>query len=112
MGHSSPNRRNFLKTTGAAVAAPYVITSAALGDSERPPASDRIVMGGIGIGNMGNGDQNSFLKRSDVQYVAACDVRKGKRDNAKGKVIASTPRGDARLALPGRPEVIRRRHDA
>jgi len=81
------SRRDFLKTAGvAAVAAPYVITSSALGDDQRPPASDRIVMGGIGIGNMGRGDQNNFLNRGDVQYVATCDVRKGVREKAKGKV--------------------------
>ena len=80
------SRRSFLKTAGAAVAAPYVITSTALGNQDRAPASDRIVMGGIGIGNMGNGDQNAFLKRGDVQYVAACDVRKDKLNNAKNKV--------------------------
>jgi len=70
-------RRDFLKTAGAAVAAPYVITSAALGNADRPAASDRIVMAGIGIGNMGSGDQGAFLGRPDVQYVAVCDVRKG-----------------------------------
>lgn len=85
----SPSRREFLKTAGAASAAiaiPYVITSAALGDDKRPPASDRIVMGGIGIGNMGRGDQGAFLGRPDVQYVAVCDVRKGAREHAKGQV--------------------------
>ena len=85
----SPSRRDFLKTAGAAGAAlaiPYVITSAALGNDQRPPASDRIVMGGIGIGNMGRGDQGDFLGRSDVQYVAVCDVRKGAREGAKGQV--------------------------
>lgn len=79
-------RREFLKTATAAAAAPYVITSAALGNDERAPASDRIVMGGIGIGNMGAGDQNAFLGRGDVQYVATCDVRKGVREAAKAKV--------------------------
>ena len=29
---------------------------------------------------------------------------------AKGKVIASRPRGDANLSLPGRPDSVRRRH--
>ena len=85
----SSSRREFLKTAGAAGAAlaiPYVITSSALGDDKRPPASDRIVMGGIGIGNMGGGDQNAFLGRGDVQYVAVCDVRKGAREHGKGKV--------------------------
>src|SRR5205085_6390499 len=84
MGHAT--RRQFLKSAGAAVAAPYVITSAALGNQDRPAASERIVMCGIGIGNMGTGDQGAFLGRRDVQYVAVSDVRGGVRDNAKGRV--------------------------
>lgn len=87
MGSSrQPSRRQFLKTATAALAVPYIITSRALGDDETPPASDRIVMGGIGIGNMGRGDQDAFLGRSDVQYVAVCDVRRGDREQAKNKV--------------------------
>ncbi len=88
----STTRRDFLKVagvTGVAVAAPYVITSAALGNDKRPPASDRIVMGGIGIGNQGSGDQGAFLGRGDVQYVAVCDVeanhRNAARDHANGR---------------------------
>ncbi|MCY2994963.1 MAG: Gfo/Idh/MocA family oxidoreductase [Planctomycetota bacterium] len=79
-------RREFLKTASAAIAVPYVITSTALGADQVPPASDRIVMAGIGIGNMGSGDQGAFLGRPDVQYVAVSDVRKGVRDGAKAKV--------------------------
>src|SRR5690349_6582130 len=79
----SATRREFLKSASAAVAAPYIITSAALGNADRPAASDRIVMGGIGIGNMGRGDQGAFLNRGDVQYVAACDVRLDVREKAK-----------------------------
>ena len=86
----TPSRRDFVKKTtvglAAGMAAPYVLTSAALGNSERAPASDRIVMGGIGIGNMGRGDQNAFLGRGDVQYVGVCDVRPDFRSEAKGKV--------------------------
>ena len=81
----NPTRREFLKSASAAVAAPYVITSSALGDTERPPASERIVMGGIGIGNMGRGDHGNLMGRGDVQYVAVCDVRKNFREAAKGK---------------------------
>ena len=85
MTRQQPTRRGFLKTAGAAAAAPYVITSSALGNDERPPASDRIVMGGIGIGNMGRGDQNAFLNNKDVQYVAVCDVRAGAVQGGKEK---------------------------
>ncbi len=84
--YRNPTRREFLQTAGAALAVPYVITSKALGQEGVPPASERIVMGGIGIGNMGTGDRDAFLGRPDVQYVAVCDVRKGARDAAKDKV--------------------------
>lgn len=80
------SRREFVKTASAAIAVPYVITSTALGNDEVPPASDRIVMGGIGIGNMGRGDQGAYLGRGDVQYIAVCDVRQRVREEAKGKV--------------------------
>ncbi|REJ69170.1 MAG: gfo/Idh/MocA family oxidoreductase [Planctomycetota bacterium] len=81
-------RRRFLKAAGAAIAAPYVITSTALGAGNVPPASDRIVVAGIGIGNMGRGDQVAFLRRNDVQYVAVCDVRASFRNEAKAKADA------------------------
>jgi len=85
MASRSSTRREFLKTAGAAIAVPYVITSSALGNEDRPAASDRIVMGGIGLGNQGSGDQGAFLGRGDVQYVAVSDVRHGVRENAKGR---------------------------
>ncbi len=87
MGHAyRPTRRQFLQTAGAAIAAPYVITSKALGDDETPPASDRIVLAGIGIGNQGSNDQAAFLRRNDVQYVAVSDVKKSVRNKAKAAV--------------------------
>ena len=49
-------RRKFLSSSGAATAAlgfPSIIPSSALGNDDRPAPSNRIVMGGIGIGNMG-----------------------------------------------------------
>lgn len=76
-------RRQFLQTAAASIAVPYVITSNALGNDEVAPASDRIVMGGIGIGNMGAGDQGAFLGRGDVQYVAVSDVRSNIRKAGK-----------------------------
>jgi hypothetical protein len=68
------NRRDFLKTAATAVAVPYLVPGSALGADGRAAPSNRIVMGGIGIGNQGSGDQGAFLGHNDVQYVAACDV--------------------------------------
>ena len=90
------SRRSFLKTSSAAVALPYIITTKALGDGETPPASERIVMGGIGIGNMGRGDMGAFLGRPDVQYVAVCDVRKSFREQAKANVDKHYQNGDCK----------------
>jgi len=86
MKNSKVTRRDVLKAAAVAAAAPYVITSSALGADDRAPASDRIVMAGIGIGNMGSGDQGAFLGRGDVQYVAVSDVRKGVREKSQAKV--------------------------
>ena len=86
-GHqASASRRDFLKVAGAAIAVPYIVPSSALGNSQRPAASDRIVVGGIGIGNQGRGDQGAFLGRKDVQYVAMCDVREANREQSKGRI--------------------------
>ena len=83
-----PSRREFVQAAGASLAVPYILTSSALGNAQRAAASDRIVMGGIGIGNMGSGDQGAFMGRGDVQYIAVSDVRTGVRDGAKGRVDA------------------------
>jgi len=82
-GNHGPTRRQFLKGSCAAIAAPYVLTSTAFG---RAPANERIVMGAIGIGRRGGGNLGQFLRRGDVQMVAACDVRKNVRDGKKDQI--------------------------
>jgi predicted dehydrogenase len=79
-------RRKFLKASAATAAAPYVITSTALGANGRPPASERITFGFIGIGGMGNGNMGSFIGFPEVQGVAVCDVDTKKRNAAQAKV--------------------------
>ena len=105
-------RRTFVKTASAAVAAPYVITSTALGDATRPPASDRVVMGGIGIGNMGRGDSSAFLGNGEVQYVAASDVREGARNACKSKVDKKYDNKDCQLYVDFRELLARDDIDA
>ena len=79
-------RRGFLKGTLAAVGVPQVITSSALGAPGRAPASERIVMAGIGMGGRGRGDLGGCLRFPQVQVVAVCDVVAGHRNMAKGSV--------------------------
>jgi len=79
-------RREFLKTAAAAVVAPTMITSTALGADGRPAASDRIVMGCIGMGGRGSGDMRGFLNFKEIQVVAVCDPRKQRLNKAKATV--------------------------
>ena len=83
------HRRRFLKTAlgaGALALAPQVIPAAALGKDGAAPPSDRIVMGGIGIGNRGGYDLGCFLQEPDVRFVAVADV-KGQRRAAVKKTV-------------------------
>jgi len=86
---SRPNRRDFLKGAAAAaagLAAPYAITSSALGAGGRPAASDRLVMGAIGIGGRGGYIMSTFMWYPDVQMAAVCDVQGDRRNRAKAAV--------------------------
>jgi predicted dehydrogenase len=79
-------RRQFLKRAagiGAALAAPKIIPGSALGKDGTVPPSERIVLGGIGIGNRGTYDLGCFLSQPDVQFVAVCDVKAVRRTAIK-----------------------------
>lgn len=69
----SVSRRAFLRTAGAALATPYMLTSNALG-AEGRPASDRVRVGHIGVGGMGGGHLRRMVQRPDGTPVAVCDV--------------------------------------
>ncbi len=76
-------RRRLLKaaasTVGAAAVFPTIIPSSALGRDGAVAPSERIVVGGIGIGRRGTYDLGCFLEQSDVQFAAVCDVKEGQR---------------------------------
>ena len=79
-------RRRFLKTAIQAsglLMAPQVIPGTALGKSGAVAPSERIVMGGIGIGNRGTYDLSCFLPEADVQFVAVCDIKAVRRGAVK-----------------------------
>ena len=82
----SCSRRSLLRgglAATAAVAAPTIIPSSALGLNGAVPPSERIVVGGIGIGRRGEYDLGCFLQQPDVQFVAVCDVKEGRRNRVK-----------------------------
>ncbi len=85
------NRRRFLKTAaqaGALFAMPYVIPATVLGKSGGVAPSERIRLGGIGIGGRGGYVLGCFLHEPDVQCVAICDVKAGRRKAVKEMVDA------------------------
>jgi len=86
----SLNRRSFFKRTSTAavgaVALPYFIPARALGRDGAVAPSERIVMGGIGIGHRGTYDLSCFLPEPGVQFVAICDVKQERRETIKKKI--------------------------
>lgn len=94
-------RRQFLKSaiqaTGAAVMAPTIIPSSALGRDGAVAPSERVVIGGIGIGNRGSYDLSCFLEQKDVQFAAICDVKQARRTAVKK--IADAHHGNEDCAM-------------
>jgi len=89
--HVTFTRRRFLAKgamAAGAVALPYYVPASALGAGGAAAPSNRIVMGSIGVGGRGSYDLGYGLTESDVQWVAVCDVHKGRRDAAKNTVDA------------------------
>ena len=89
MSKASPHlpRRRFLKKSvaaaAAAVMAPTIIPASALGRGGAVAPSERVVVGGIGIGNRGTYDLGCFLQQPDVQFIAVCDVKESRRQAVK-----------------------------
>ena len=71
-------RRNFLKSTTAAIAAPMIIPSTVLGKNA---PSNRVNLAIIGAGGQGSliAEYTSTLK--DAQFLAVCDCFKDRREN-------------------------------
>ena len=85
-GPTALTRRQFVKRaamTGGLFAAPLIIPSSALGRDGAVPPSERIILGGIGIGGRGSGVLNWMLPERDVQFVAVCDPQKQRREATK-----------------------------
>jgi hypothetical protein len=83
------SRRSFLQTaatTGAAAMAPMFIPASVLGRNGAIPPSERVIVGGIGIGRRGGYDLSCFLPQKDVQFVAVADIKQKRRGEVKAIV--------------------------
>jgi len=89
LGDRAIGRRRFLAAAaigGGALAAPWVIPAKALGLAGEVAPSERIVLGGIGIGGRGSGVLDWMMAEKDVQMVAVCDAKRAARERVKQTV--------------------------
>ncbi|OVE75861.1 hypothetical protein BVX97_03380 [bacterium E08(2017)] len=77
---SKSSRRAFLKHSAIVAGAPMIIPGSALGLNGKVAPSNRIVLGGIGIGGRGRKVLNAFLKQPDCQFIATADPQKERRE--------------------------------
>ncbi|MCK4564468.1 MAG: Gfo/Idh/MocA family oxidoreductase [Verrucomicrobia bacterium] len=76
-------RRNLLQTSallGVAAGFPAIVPSTVFGDDA---PSNRITIGGIGVGSMGTGNLRGFLHAQGTQILAVCDADEKHRNRAK-----------------------------
>ncbi|MGD0899033.1 MAG: Gfo/Idh/MocA family oxidoreductase [Thermoguttaceae bacterium] len=96
------SRREALQGLGAAaIGVPLVISSTALGNADVPPASERIALGHIGVGNEGGALFRELQKCKGVQSVAIADAYKDRSD-AYARQINGKSYGDFREMLARR----------
>ncbi len=82
------SRRDFVRRSFAAAAAPLVLAPAVWGaDGQRAP-SNRITVGLIGRGCMGRGHLSRLVGDKDVQVLAVCDVDRSRCADGKELVDA------------------------
>jgi predicted dehydrogenase len=109
----SLNRRDFLGRTlvaGSAVALPWFIPGRALGRDGAVAPSERIVLGGLGLGPRDQYDLSVMLPEKDVQFVAICDAQRSQRERVKQMADAHYGNQDCVLyrdlfELLGRPDI-------
>ena len=81
--HRGYSRRAFLRSAGALALTPWVIPASARGADGTTPPSNRITLGLIGVGMVGEGHLRGFLRYPEAQVLAVCDVDRWRRENAQ-----------------------------
>jgi myo-inositol 2-dehydrogenase / D-chiro-inositol 1-dehydrogenase len=78
------NRRDFLKKSAVALAAPTIVPASVFAKPGEPAPSDRVVVGSIGVGDLGRRHHlnNKLLPNKRIEMAAVCDVDRNHRDNA------------------------------
>ncbi|MBE6426136.1 MAG: Gfo/Idh/MocA family oxidoreductase [Planctomycetaceae bacterium] len=94
------SRRHFLKAGAlfSSLDLPFLIPGSVLGlEPDSVPPSNRLTMGGIGVGNRGRGVLASFLTFPEVQFVMNADVQRTRREMVKEMVDKKYGNQDCRI---------------
>jgi predicted dehydrogenase len=105
--NSPLSRRQFLRRTAAAVALPMIVPGSVLGLNGAVAPSNRIVFGGIGLGNRAKATLPNFLSFKNVQYLAVSDARADRLKSAKEMVDAHYGNTDC-VAFPDFRDMLAR----
>jgi len=92
------NRRQILRRAAAAgglLAAPCFIPASVLGQQGAVAPSNRITLGSIGVGMMGQGHLRCCLGYPEARVLAVCEVDQWRRDRAKAAVEQAYAAGQA-----------------
>ncbi|MCF7975172.1 MAG: Gfo/Idh/MocA family oxidoreductase [Phycisphaerae bacterium] len=106
---SKLTRRAFLKSA-AVVGLPMIVPATVFGRGGRVAPSERIILGGVGIGSRGTHDLNWMLPESDVQFVATCDPQKSRAEKVKALVDKRYGNTDCKI-YHNTPEFLAERTD-
>ena len=74
------NRRSFIKQAASLAGMSAIVPASALGKNGNVAPSNRITVGGIGLGPRGRQVLKAFLHQPDVQFVAIADVKEANRE--------------------------------
>lgn len=93
-------RRDWLRTAAATgvAAAPCLIPARALGKDGKVAPSERILLGGIGLGGRGRTVLGGMLDEPDVQFLAICDPNRSRRELVKNMVDAKYGNKDCAMS--------------
>lgn len=110
------SRRKFLKHAAGAASAvfavPYLVPAAALGRGGLVAPSERITIGSIGVGSMGEVDVRALMECEGVQVLGVCDTFQDRRERVKGIVDAKQENSDCKCYGDFREVLARKDIDA
>ena len=115
MPRTAFSRRHFLRQTIAASTAasvPALIPGTVLGLDGSAPASEKIILGGIGINHRGGYDLGFFLDQPDVRFAAIADVAKVRRLKVKAQAEEAQGTNDVAMYRDFRDLLDRKDVDA